>query len=106
MIKSFDNQLYKNLWASAAEELRTAKRIIFVGYSMPTADYELKYLLQNNISPLCKIDVVLYRNDNPKQLTKKQKHLEYLLPERRYLDAFVKNDINFFYEGFGEYFSN
>jgi NAD-dependent SIR2 family protein deacetylase len=105
MIKSFDNQLYKNLWASAAEELRSAERIIFIGYSMPTADYELKYLLQNNISSACKIDVVLYRNDDPKQLTKKQKHIEYLLPEKRYTDAFIKNNINFFYEGFGEYFN-
>lgn len=105
MIKSFDSQLYKNLWAFAAEELRSAVKIIFIGYSMPTADYELKYLLQSNIPSSCKIDVVLHRDDDPAQLLKKQKHLELLLPEKRYMDAFVKNDITFFYDGFGNYFN-
>jgi NAD-dependent SIR2 family protein deacetylase len=105
MIKSFDNQLYKNLWASAAVELRNAAKVIFVGYSMPTADFELKYFLQNNIPPSCEIDVVLYHNDNPKQLSKKQGHLFELLPEKRYNDAFAKNSINFCYDGFGNYFS-
>lgn len=106
MLKSFDNQLYKNLWTSAAEELRKARKIVFIGYSMPIADFELKYMLQNNIQPSCEIDVVLHRNDNPKQLTQMQGHLKDLLPEKRYRDAFVKNPIHFSYEGFGSYFIN
>ena len=106
MVKSFDGQLYKNLWASAADELRNAKRIVFVGYSLPTADFELKYFLQNNIPPTSKIDVVLYHNDDPAQLSENQRHLEYLLPQKRYNDVFVKNTINYYYEGFEEYFKN
>lgn len=104
MIKSFENQLYKNLWTSGAEELRNASKIIFIGYSMPTADFELKYFLQNNILPSTEIDVVLHHNDNPKQLTKKQGHLAALLPEKRYSDAFKQNKTAFFYDGFKSYF--
>jgi hypothetical protein len=104
MIKSLDSQIYKNLWASAAKELHGAKKIIFVGYSMPNADFELKYILQRNISHKCEIDVVLHRNDDPKQLSKEQQHLVSLLPEKRYKEAFAKNKITFFYNGFREYF--
>ena len=106
MIKSFDNQLYRNLWTSAAEELRNARKIVFIGYSMPAADFELKYMLQNSIKQNCEIEVVLHHNDNPEQLSQVQGHLEALLPEKRYRDAFVKNPIRFNYEGFGSYFSS
>jgi hypothetical protein len=51
--KGFLGQL-PNVWAKAVEALRTATRIIILGYSIPTADQHFKFLLaaglQDNIS--------------------------------------------------------
>ena len=104
MMKSLNSQLYANLWASAREALRNADHVFFVGYSLPIADFDFRYMLHQSTSTHAKIDVILYHDDNPKQ-TKKQK-LKYLLPEKRYRDLFARNDLNFYYEGFGEYFRN
>lgn len=101
MIKSIDSQLYKNLWNTASNELRNADEIIFIGYSMPIADYEFRYLLQKSIPAEAKIDVILHSSDDPS----KTKSNWTLLPEKRYRDLFSKNTINFHYEGFKEFFN-
>lgn len=102
MMKSLSNQLYTNLWSSAAQELRDGTHIIFVGYSLPIADFEFRYMLQKNVTSSAKIDVILTPNSNPDLVAN---NLKDLLPSKRYLDAFPKNKVSFYYEGFGPYFS-
>lgn len=102
MMKSLSNQLYTNLWSSAAQELRDATHIIFVGYSLPIADFEFRYMLQKSVTSSAKIDVILTPNSNPDLVAN---NLKDLLPSKRYLDAFPKNKVSFYYEGFGPYFS-
>lgn len=104
MIKSIDSLLYRNLWGAAGNELMSAEHIIFVGYSLPLADYDFRYLLQKHVPIRTKIDVVLYKNDNPDNID--SPYLKALLPEKRYRDLFPKNPITFFYGGFGEYFAS
>lgn len=99
MIKSIDHQLYKNLWNAAATELRNADEIIFIGYSLPIADYEFRYLLQKSIPKEAVITVVLHNSDKPIE-GKDNNHL----PEKRYRDLFPKNLIKFNYSGFKEFF--
>jgi NAD-dependent SIR2 family protein deacetylase len=106
MIKSISSQLYSNLWREASIELSEADKVIFIGYSLPTADFEFRYLLKRNIKPTAQIDVVLIENDKPKIIRKDNKYLQNLLPFKRYEDLFSQNKVNFFYEGFGEYFKN
>lgn len=97
MFKSVDGQLYRNLWKTAANELREATKIIFIGYSLPIADFELRYLLKKQISPNAKIDVVLIENDKP------QNNSSNIIADR-YTSLFPSNDIQFHYEGFQSYF--
>lgn len=47
-------------------------------------------------------DVILTPNSNPDLVAN---NLKDLLPSKRYLDAFPKNKVSFYYEGFGPYFS-
>ena len=103
MIKSLSNQLYMNLWTNAAKELREATHIIFIGYSLPIADFEFRYMLQKNVPINAKIDVILTSNNNPESVEDKYRNF---LPSKRYIDAFPKNDISFYYDGFGAYFSS
>lgn len=102
MIKSIKGQLYKNLWQNAAYELENAEKVVFCGYSLPVADFEFRHLLKQSINQNAQIDVVLYKNDNPKEYS--DDRLKKLLPEKRYLDLFACNRCTFFYDGFGEYF--
>ena len=104
MIKSIDNQLYKNLWKTARNELMKADKIIFIGYSFPVADYEFRHLLQKSIPNTAKIDVVLYKYDDPNLIQNGNEYLKQLLPEKRFKDAFHQNKIDFDYEGFKDYF--
>lgn len=105
MLKSIGNQLYRNLWKAAQHELMTATKVIFLGYSFPMADFEFRYLLQRNINHNAQIDVVLYKNDDPNKITKRNEYLKDLLPEKRYSDGFRQNSTRFFYKGFDEYFN-
>ena len=103
MFKSINSQLYSNLWSAAKSDLMRAKEITFIGYSLPIADFELRYLFQRSILKGTPIHVVLYENDNPNCTDIET--LKNLLPEKRYKDLFIKNPIDFYYQGFKEYFN-
>ncbi len=69
--KSFRANSFPNIWKKAEEMLSHADRWVFIGYSLPDADYEFKHLLKiselkfshiNNGRPL--IDLVLLNSDN------------------------------------------
>jgi len=45
-LKALDFPMFQKSWFSAAKLLRDAKMWIFVGYSLPAADYEFKHLLK------------------------------------------------------------
>lgn len=104
MIKSIDSQIYRNIWKSASETLTRAEKIIFLGYSLPISDFELRYLLFKSINVDAKIDVVLYHNDDPAKIPPEASYLYDLLPEKRYYELFPKNKISYYYEGFCKYF--
>lgn len=99
MVKMFSKQLYDNIWQNAEYMLKDAQEIIFVGYSMPLADFEFRCMLTKYILPSVKISVVLHERD------KKEPDERREVPEDRYRCAFPKNDMNFFYTGFTSYFN-
>lgn len=77
---------------------------------MTGADYLLLLLYLDNCSAIngairitkMMFDVILTPNSNPDLVAN---NLKDLLPSKRYLDAFPKNKVSFYYEGFGPYFS-
>ena len=44
--KVYDNPHLVSIWLNAEQELRKAKKVIFIGYSMPDADVHIKYLMK------------------------------------------------------------
>lgn len=104
MLKAFSSQVYSNLWSAATRELQKATQIVFIGYSLPIADFDFRYLLQKNIPCDAVINVLLAPNDNPD--LEKNQPIKHLLPEQRYREAFPKNEIHFHYDGFGAYYYN
>jgi NAD-dependent SIR2 family protein deacetylase len=44
--KALDFPMFQRSWLSAEKELRDSRRWVFIGYSLPAADFEFKYLLK------------------------------------------------------------
>jgi hypothetical protein len=44
--KALDFPMFHQSWSNAEQILKQAKRWVFIGYSLPAADYEFKYLLK------------------------------------------------------------
>lgn len=101
-LKDFGNLHSRQIWQSAFYELFQAKEIIFIGYSFPEADFELRYLLKKAICPESKITVVLYPEDNPDRYAPRtQEKLN--LPEKRYIQFFGVPAVHFKYIGTERY---
>jgi hypothetical protein len=87
-IKDLNNLYTQQIWHNAAFDLRDAERIVFLGCSLPLADYEFRYLMLKTAvrNKKNKIRVILY----PK-LQKEEK----CAIKKRFENLFVGNDIKF-----------
>ncbi len=45
-LKKFDNPIFTKLWQRATAELSSAKRVVFLGYSMPDADLHTQFIVR------------------------------------------------------------
>ncbi|KQC01847.1 hypothetical protein [Pedobacter sp. Hv1] len=63
-LKNLSNPQYKLIWQNAGIELSEAKKIVFIGYSLPQADYEMRQLLSRMIRPNAEIEVVGYSDNS------------------------------------------
>lgn len=57
-IKDLSNPQYKIIWQNAGIELSEAKKIIFIGYSLPPSDFEMRQLLSRMVDKKTEIEVV------------------------------------------------
>lgn len=65
-LKDLSNPQYKIIWQNAGIELSEAKKIVFIGYSLPQADFEMRQLLSRMVDKETEIEVVNWKNpDNP-----------------------------------------
>ncbi|MGI5900613.1 MAG: hypothetical protein ACOX8S_11965 [Christensenellales bacterium] len=46
LLKGFKQLAHKNIWHNALMDLTEAAKIVFVGYSFPDADFEMRCLLK------------------------------------------------------------
>ncbi len=64
-IKEFNNAHIQMIWHNAYIDLCEAKKVVFVGYSLPEADYHLRTLLKRAIRKDAELVVVLIKKDKP-----------------------------------------
>lgn len=114
-LKSFDNLNIKNIWHNAYIEISKAEQLIFIGYSFPDADFEMRCLLKKAIKSSAHITVVLNSSNNPQiyadsfaakgySINEIQQFLNRMqLPEGRYKSFFGEDKITFNYQGFQNY---
>lgn len=94
-IKDLTNPQYKIVWQNAGIEISEADELVFIGYSLPNADFEMKQLLSRMTRKNAKITVVSYCKDEDKD--KKQSQ------ETHWQTFFGNRKVFFNYKGASEY---
>lgn len=100
-LKNLNNVQNKLIWQNAGIELSEASKVVFLGYSLPQADFEFKQLLSRMIPSDTKIEAVLRQSENPQNknnLKEKQQTAGY-----RYQTFFSGRNIEVFYDGVEDY---
>lgn len=94
-LKALDFPMFERSWLSAEELLRNAKKWVFIGYSLPAADYEFKHLLKR---------VQLSRNVAPEfvVITGGSNSRETYLNYQRFFGRSIREKENFFPQGLSE----
>ena len=99
-LKDLNNFQIKLIWQNAGVELMEANKVVFIGYSLPTSDYELRQLLSRMIPHQAKIEVVMApevtdnsRSDNDETF-------------KRYKSFFGKREVNDYRMGVVEYINS
>lgn len=57
-MKDLSHTIHSQLFIEASEEIRRAKKIVFVGYSLPVSDVHVKAIIKKSIDPKTEIVVV------------------------------------------------
>jgi NAD-dependent SIR2 family protein deacetylase len=66
-LKDLSNFQIKLVWQNAGVELMEAQNLVFIGYSLPHADFEFRQLLSRMVHRDAAVHVVLYKSTTPKQ---------------------------------------
>ena len=93
-LKDLNNVQLKLIWQNACVELSEATKIVFMGYSFPAADFELRQLLARSVRHTAEIEVIL--KDPPMDPNKD-------CPESRYRAFFGKRKVQIIYGGVEDY---
>ena len=97
--KVFDSPHIQTTWHNAFVELREADQVIFIGYSLPDADYHFRTLLRRSIRSTTKVTVILHKSDKPPNILE-EADSKTVYPEQRYRQVFYKDQlISFDYNG-------
>lgn len=103
-LKNLDNIQNKLIWQNAGIELSEATKVVFIGYSLPQADFEFKQLLSRMIRVDAEIEVVLRESDNPYKNGKKLKP-DLQTAGYRFENFFSGRPLDIFYDGVANYLS-
>lgn len=93
-LKNLLNPQYKLIWQNAGIELAEAKKIVFIGYSLPVDDFEMRQLLARMVRDDAQIEVVDLGKEDDENIIEVKK---------RYDVFFGKRKPKFFYCGVKEY---
>tara|TARA_B110001469_G_C9648373_1_gene329303 strand:- start:4174 stop:5334 length:1161 start_codon:yes stop_codon:yes gene_type:complete len=96
-LKDLSNFQLKLIWQNTAVELMEARNLVFIGYSLPQADFEFRQLISRTIHPNTTVHVVLFKGKN------KKAKLAYEEECDRYRQFFGKRKVTFEPKGVEEY---
>ncbi len=75
--KSYQNRIIREVWLLAEQAVAQAEEIIFIGYSMPVDDYEIKSMLLRGIARNKKRPAITVVDKCPKDEGERQENIQY-----------------------------
>ena len=99
-VKEFALPHIQTTWHNAFVELRECTKVVFLGYSMPEADYHFRTLLRRAVRPETKVEVVLTGHDELRRIPVKYRWTSPTTRYRQFFGAGVK----FHHRGIARYF--
>ena len=96
-LKDLRNFQIKLVWQNSAIEIMEARRLVFIGYSLPFADFEFRQVLSRMVHKDAKIDVVLWEGASDDEKRTYQEECN------RYKAFFSNHDVSFESEGVVEF---
>jgi hypothetical protein len=104
-LKKFENPHIRMVWHNAGIDLCEASKVVFIGYSLPKADYHLKTLFKRTIRADAEIAVVLGKEDKPPSGRKSSEYRDQAVD--RYKDFFrsSEKEPTFYFNGVKGYFN-
>jgi hypothetical protein len=96
--KVFDLPHIQTTWHNAFVELREADQVIFIGYSLPDADYHFRTLLRRAIRSKTPVKVILDTSAEPPKIPSFADS-KIVYPAQRYRQVFRKEQLTFDYDG-------
>lgn len=94
-IKDLSNPQYKIIWQNAGIEVSEAEKLVFIGYSLPNADFEMRQLLSRMTRKNAQIEVVDFCDD---EMTKEVR-------KNHWKNFFGQRNIEFHFDGASQYIS-
>lgn len=104
-LKNLNNIQNKLIWQNAGIELSEASTVVFLGYSLPHADFEFKQLLSRMIRKNARIEAVLMHNDDPSNYAPDDSG-RFQTAGHRYEIFFSGRKINISYDGVDQYINS
>jgi hypothetical protein len=96
-LKDLSNFQLKLVWQNAGVEIMEAERLVFIGYSLPHADFEFRQLLSRMVRRDARVEVVLYQGASQDDRRRYDSEVE------RYRQFFGARDIRFHDSGVVQY---
>ena len=96
-LKDLSNFQLKLVWQNAGLEIMEAERLVFIGYSLPYADFEFRQLLSRMVRRDAGVEVVLYKGASEEDRRCYDGEVE------RYRQFFGARDIHFHDSGVEDY---
>lgn len=87
-LKDLSNPQYRIIWQNAGIEISEADELVFIGYSLPYADFEMRQLLSRMTRKSAKIHVVDFRHEGDRAAL-----------ESHWSKFFGKRDLKFSFDG-------
>lgn len=109
-IKDLSNIQIQLIWQNAGIELAEASKVVFIGYSLPSADYEIRQLLSRCIPKHTKVEVVLYPGNPSSSKEDVKKNKDRIEADKNRFKIFfgdrIESDNNFIIKTVPEYIAS
>lgn len=105
-IKDLSNIQIQLVWQNAGIELSEATKVVFIGYSLPQADFEIRQLLSRCIPNHAEVEVVCYPNDRSGNSKSQHDQANEIKWYKSFFGARIRNDKSIIFKTVPEYVSS